>query len=60
MLPMGMQAAGAVPINFFAVARELQLDWRNDGDRLKQIAATYIPEYGNLITSDEGVNMTKR
>jgi hypothetical protein len=42
------------------VACELQLDWREDGDRLKAIAATYIPEYGNLITSNEGVIKSTR
>jgi hypothetical protein len=57
---MQMQAAGAVPMNIFAVACELQRDWRNDGDRLKQIALDYIPDYGNLIKSNEGVNKTRR
>jgi hypothetical protein len=56
----GESIAGAVPINVFAVACELQLDWREDGDRLKAIAATYIPEYGNLITSNEGVIKSTR
>lgn len=47
-------AAGAVLINWFAVACELQHDWRlppNAGQGLADLLATYLPEYGNLITS---------
>jgi len=47
-------AAGAVLINWFAVACELQKDWRqgpNAGQGLGNLLATYLPEYGNLITS---------
>jgi hypothetical protein len=47
--------AGAVTINIFAVAGELQLHWRKAGDRLKDIGIAYIPEYKNLLTSHEGV-----
>jgi len=46
--------AGAVLINWFAVACELQKDWRlgpNAGQGLGNLLATYLPEYGNLITS---------
>ncbi|WIA16821.1 hypothetical protein OEZ85_013759 [Tetradesmus obliquus] len=47
-------AAGAVPINWFAVACELQKDWRlgpRSGQGLGELLAGYLPEYGNLITS---------
>jgi hypothetical protein len=47
--------AGAVPINIFAAAGDMQLDWRNDGDRFKAIGIACIPEYKNLLTSHEGV-----
>ena len=47
-------AAGAVLINWFAVACELQKDWRlgpNAGQGLASLLGSYLPEYGNLITS---------
>lgn len=46
--------AGAVLINWFAVACELQRDWRrppNAGQGLADLLSTYLPEYGNLINS---------
>jgi hypothetical protein len=43
--------AGAVPINWFAVACELQSDWRDDGDRLLNIVVDHLPPYNNLVLS---------
>lgn len=46
--------AGAVLINWFAVACELQKDWRRPpaaGQGLADLLSTYLPEYGNLINS---------
>ncbi|KIY99059.1 isochorismatase hydrolase [Monoraphidium neglectum] len=46
--------AGAVLINWFAVACELQRDWRlgpNSGLGLAKLLSVYLPEYGNLISS---------
>lgn len=51
---MRATAAGAVLINWFAVACELQKDWRlgpNAGQGLGSLLASYLPEYGNLIHS---------
>eukprot|EP00882_Tetradesmus_deserticola_P004113 GHRQ01004344.1.p1 GENE.GHRQ01004344.1~~GHRQ01004344.1.p1 ORF type:complete len:246 (+),score=120.06 GHRQ01004344.1:2009-2746(+) len=48
------QQAGAVLINWFAVACELQKDWRlppRAGAGLAELLAGYLPQYGNLITS---------
>lgn len=46
-----MTAAGAQLLNWFAVACELHRDWRNDMEGLANLCATYMPSYGNLITS---------
>ncbi len=46
-------AAGAIPINWFAVACELQNDWRNDGDKLLGVLTQHLHSYTNLITSLE-------
>jgi nicotinamidase-related amidase len=46
--------AGAVLINWFAVACELQKDWRRPpaaGQGLADLLSTYLPEYGSLINS---------
>jgi hypothetical protein len=46
--------AGAYLINWFAVACELQKDWRlppRAGQGLADLLAAHLPEYGNLITS---------
>ncbi|KAF6255101.1 isochorismatase family protein [Scenedesmus sp. NREL 46B-D3] len=48
------QQAGAVLINWFAVACELQKDWRlppRAGAGLAELLAGYLPQYGNLISS---------
>jgi nicotinamidase-related amidase len=48
-----MAAAGAQLINWFAVACELQRDWRKGKgmEGLAELFAKYIPDYGNLISS---------
>lgn len=43
--------AGAQLINWFAVACELQRDWRNGAEGLAALFAAHIPDYGNLISS---------
>lgn len=50
------EAAGAILVNWFAVAAELQSDWRGwqNGVGLAKLLATNLPEYGNLITSWSG------
>jgi nicotinamidase-related amidase len=46
-----MAQAGAVITNWFAVACELQRDWRNRGEGLANLLANHLPAYKNLITS---------
>jgi nicotinamidase-related amidase len=46
-----MQQAGAVPITWFAVACELQRDWRRDMQGLASLLGRHIPAYKNLITA---------
>lgn len=46
-----MSAAGVQLVNWFAVACELQRDWRNDVEGLSNLLATHLPEYRNLIES---------
>ena len=48
---MRMAAAGAVMTNWFAVACELQRDWRNDMEGLAALLGNRLPAYKNLITS---------
>ena len=48
---MRMAHAGAVITNWFAVACELQRDWRNSGEGLANLLAKHLPAYKNLITS---------
>src|SRR5687767_3216109 len=48
---MRMAFAGAVITNWFAVACELQRDWRNKGEGLANLLANHLPAYKNLITS---------
>jgi len=48
---MRMAAAGAIMTNWFAVACELQRDWRNDAEGLATLLANHLPAYKNLITS---------
>ncbi len=46
-----MAHAGAVITNWFAVACELQRDWRNRGEGLANLLANHLPAYKNLITT---------
>jgi nicotinamidase-related amidase len=48
---MRMAHAGAVITNWFAVACELQRDWRNGGEGLATLLANHLPAYKNLIVS---------
>ena len=48
---MRMAHAGAVMTNWFAVACELQRDWRNNMEGLAKLLAAHLPAYKNLITS---------
>ena len=48
---MRMAFAGAVITNWFAVACELQRDWRNKGEGLANLLANHLPAYNNLITT---------
>jgi nicotinamidase-related amidase len=46
-----MSQAGAQLVNWFAVACELQRDWRNDMDGLATLLSNHLPNYRNLMTS---------
>ena len=46
-----MAQAGAVITNWFAVACELQRDWRKNGEGLANLLAKHLPAYKNLITN---------
>ena len=46
-----MTAAGAQLVNWFAVACELQRDWRNDMEGLANLLSQRIPNYRNLMNS---------
>lgn len=48
---MRMQQAGAVMTNWFAVACELQRDWRRDMEGLATLLGNHLPAYKNLITT---------
>jgi nicotinamidase-related amidase len=48
---MRMAHAGAVTTNWFAVACELQRDWRNNMEGLATLLANHLPAYKNLMTS---------
>lgn len=46
-----MVAEGAQLINWFALACELQRDWRNGAAGLAALFQDYLPAYGNLMSS---------
>ncbi|NUP90841.1 MAG: hydrolase [Candidatus Sumerlaeia bacterium] len=48
---MRMAQAGAIMTSWFAVACELQRDWRTDAEGLASLLANHLPAYRNLITS---------
>src|SRR5512135_368408 len=52
---MRMQQAGAVMTSWFAVACELQRDWRRDMEGLARLLGDHLPAYRNLITSYKAV-----
>ena len=56
---MRMTQAGAVMINWFAVACELARDWRNDMEGLAGILGGHLPAYQNLITSYDALTAKK-
>ncbi|MGL5264285.1 MAG: isochorismate family cysteine hydrolase YcaC [Candidatus Rhabdochlamydia sp.] len=46
-----MVSAGAILINWFALASELQRDWRDDGKKLAKLLQEHLVPYANLMTS---------
>ena len=52
---MRMQQAGAVMTSWFAVACELQRDWRRDMEGLAALLGGHIPAYKNLMTAYSAV-----
>jgi hypothetical protein len=46
-----MTQAGAQMMNWFSVACELHLDWRNDIEGLGNLLSQRIPNYRNLMNS---------
>jgi nicotinamidase-related amidase len=54
-----MSQAGAVMINWFAVACELARDWRNDMEGLAGLLGAHLPAYQNLITSYNALTAKK-
>jgi nicotinamidase-related amidase len=48
---MRMAHAGAVMTNWFAVACELQRDWRKNGEGLATLLGNHLPAYKNLMTT---------
>jgi nicotinamidase-related amidase len=48
---MRMSQAGAIKVNWFAVACELAQDWRNDMEGLAGLLGGHLPAYKNLFTS---------
>ncbi|MCS6710812.1 hydrolase [Brachybacterium sp. EF45031] len=48
-----MSAAGVQLMTWFAAASELHRDWRRDAEGLGQLFADHIPDYKNLMASQE-------
>lgn len=46
-----LSTAGAVLINWFALACELQRDWRHSGEAMTKLCSKHLPDYGNLFAS---------
>src|SRR5262249_25191752 len=57
---MRMSQAGAVPVNWFAVACELAQDWRHDMEGLARLLGDHLPSYKNLITSYSALTAKRR
>ena len=56
---MRMTQAGAVMVNWFAVACELARDWRHDMEGLGGLLGGHLPAYRNLITSYNALTAKK-
>jgi nicotinamidase-related amidase len=56
---MRMTQAGAVMMNWFAVACELARDWRHDMEGLARLLGGHLPAYQNLITSYDALSARK-
>ena len=56
---MRMSQAGAVMVNWFAVACELARDWRHDMEGLARLLGGHLPSYQNLITSYSALTAKK-
>ena len=48
-----MQQAGAQMVTWFAMASELQRDWRDNGDGLKKIYCDHLLEYDALVVAHD-------
>jgi hypothetical protein len=46
-----MVAAGAHLITWFALACELQRDWRVEGEGLAKLLSKHLPDYDNLMST---------
>jgi len=56
---MRMSQAGAVMVNWFAVACELARDWRHDMEGLGGLLGAHLPDYQNLMTSHRAMAARK-
>jgi nicotinamidase-related amidase len=56
---MRMSQAGAVMVNWFAVACELARDWRHDMEGLAGLLGGHLPAYRNLMTSYSALTARK-
>ena len=56
---MRMTQAGAIMVNWFAVACELARDWRNDMEGLAGLLGGHLPAYQNLITNYNALTSKK-
>ena len=54
-----MSCAGAQLMTSFGVACELHRDWRNDIEGLAALCSNHIPDYRNLMTSNNALTAGK-
>ena len=54
-----MMMAGVQVINWFALACELNRDWRNDARGLATLFARHVPDYANLISGQAVCRMVR-
>lgn len=52
--------AGAIPINWFALACELHRDWRRDMEGLANLLTAHLPAYRNLMGSYQSAQADKK